>query len=206
MDPAKTRLEAWHEILNGATPSVSAVEIARPSGLVDSDVDLRFGDMVVTRGNAFTLGPNNIADETVPLDEAIPVAKEVVQIEQATYLIEKIPYLEAKPFTDRLPAPAQAMKVNKERVQRAFAAAPKDKKGKRYRPIALAERPVRTSEGERKLAAMTPARLNGLDGLHEKKAGFLIDFSALVTATNFTFGPTTYYVSGDVTLSGLTTI
>jgi hypothetical protein len=202
-DPAKTYLEAWHEIINRAKPLTESGGIRRFDDAVDSDVLLRFGEMLIGQGNAFNLGlefPDGPVGEqqSIPLADAVAVAKEYAEIDGMAFLIERMPFAEAEPFLKRLPEPAQAFKVDKEQLERSFADRSNAKS--RLRPLSITGITSDHKKATRQVAALT-------SGMLKPAPGFLIDFAALITSTNFTFdGATTYYVSGDVNLSGLTTI
>jgi hypothetical protein len=198
-DPAKTYLEAWHEIINRAKPLTQSGGIRRSDDTLDSDILLRFGDMLIGQGNAFNLAALEVPDR--PVGEATADSarrrrgggERVCEIDGMAFLIERIPFAEAEPFLKRLPEPAQAFKVDKEHLKRSFAARSGAKA--RLRPLSIAGITSDHKKSSRQIAALT-------FGTFKPAPGFLIDFAALTTSTNFTFdGATTYYVSGDVNLS-----
>ena len=141
------------------------------------DQDVSWGGMSIGRGKAFDLDePGNTGLEAL-------VRKEYTTIQGRTFLMEKVRVQDIQGALQNLPAYA-SVSLGKSISKTAAIEFPKAPL------LAAVPNPM-------KLAAITPS-----------SKGLVLDYVALGSSvTNFTFqGDTTYFVSSDVNLSGVTTI
>jgi RHS repeat-associated protein len=202
LNSAEVRLEIWTEFLASAEPvkSVSILKsqndrVARQD-MVDpdfSDETLEFGAMRIGQGTAFSLEPESEGS----FREPVPVGKNWVRIVDGNgfrqVLVEKTDYLDIKAELEALPQAAALNKPAKEALQ-----AKAKRAAGRQQLLASLGGPVRkeakNSKEKMRVAAMIPP-----------EKGFVLDYSMVATATNFTFKrDTTYFVSANITLSGTT--
>ncbi|MDB6025338.1 MAG: hypothetical protein JWM68_1561 [Verrucomicrobiales bacterium] len=182
LDPRTTWVEVWTEFFDAPDPSLQR-ETRKGWQKSTTDEFIDFGDMKIVRGTAF--GMNGPADQT----QSIPVAKHWMVQEGRTFLVEEVSYRRCKAPLRRLPLRRQAGL---------------QKKAGSMVGLVSNERklPMRVSAAQRPAEQMRMARLSNV-----KDEGFVIDYSVLQTATNFTFqSDTTYYLSSSVNLRGTTTI
>ncbi|MDX1952064.1 MAG: hypothetical protein SFY81_07750 [Verrucomicrobiota bacterium] len=192
LNPATTRLEVWHQVLENPNPPTTTRVIARNDGSEDIDHSVWFGSMFIGPGKAFTLEQ---AEAPLGMEKGLLVAKEWVGIEGMTFLIESLPIAEAVAELNGLPEPEQARNVDRKAVETQWASM---KKGNRSKPLSLGNVPATKK-------AKTFASINR--GVEPSSPGYLIDYVLLSSATNFTFkGGTTYHVTGEVSLTQTTTI
>jgi hypothetical protein len=179
LDSATTVLEVVTESINPPQPS-----IAESAGPVDPDqplpdVDLDFGVMKMGRGKAFFLGDK-------PGSKAVPVSKQWIETEQRHLLIEEVPVPVFEQELNSLPQAqgASARTSNNKRLASKKRVLPK-----------------------RRLAMKSDKQMT-LAKLETPRPSLVLDYVTLSSsATNYTFqGNTTYYISGLVNLSGVTTI
>ena len=78
LEPASTKLQIWTEFIQAPTPQQTS-GTNQHSGLVDEELD--FGIMKMSRGNAFSIGDENVL---------VPVAKHWSVIQGRTFLIEEV--------------------------------------------------------------------------------------------------------------------
>lgn len=179
LDSKTTKLQVLTEFLSPPTPEITT----RTSGKTDGDTDetLSFGKMQMGAGKAFAIGLGDVPTEK------IPVAKQWRLFDGRTILIEEASVsLLAKQF-DSLPAKKRTAFLWDKKATRQTAAL------KLNLPVRGATKPLKRQMQTAKLS--TPIR------------GLVLDYVLLTSQNNFTFkGDTTYYVSGAVNLSGLTTI
>ena len=152
------------------------------TGLRDEVVD--FGRMKMARGKAFSVG-----DETARA-KSVPVAKQWVVLSGRTFLVEEVPFKLVDAQLQTLTKPKRTAGL-KPRLQG---------KGENIAAALLSMLPKRTASHTRGVV-----RLAKLDT--QKQPGFVLDYSILNGATNFTFkGDSTYFVTNTVNLFGTTTI
>ena len=163
MNPATSLLEMYSEF--HASPTPRRTTVVTPDNLIDETLD--FGQMAIGRGKAFGL--------EAP-EPSIPVVKVWATISERTFLVESIPYPEAKPYLDILQADASTPK----QASAARRMVP-DRKG------LLAMEGMRSRTRVKEVASIRPGRMN-------KDKGFVMDYVTLNTSqTNYTFkGDTTY--------------
>lgn len=197
MNTNTTQLEVWHQVLNNPTATKKTDFLQRASGRRDSDDTVNLGKMSIPRGNAFSMGgPERQLSEGADDRAVIAVAKEWVRIEDANFLIEKIPFCEAVTQLQALPEPPQARLMRRAQKARAVAQQGDSQQVKRVKPFSFAT-DTKRAKGEMLLAhsrSPRPAR------------GFIIDYQVLnTTQTDYVFrGDSTYFVSGVVALYGNT--
>lgn len=193
-NPETTRLEVWHEFFSPPEPKKrkillpTAVPVNARQKMVAPDfIDevLDFGTMLIGAGTAFTIGLEQPADGS--FTQPIPVGKSWMTLEGRKFLVESVEYPAIVSLLEQLPneqpqARVRGSTVNsRTQLARAF---PK-------------ELPVASVSKSKMEFAM----------VSYDEPGVVLDYLLVNTATNFTFkGDTTYYVSGPITLSGLTTI
>ncbi len=178
LDPATTRLQVLTEFLDPPEPVKEQVVVDGQVGLTDEKLD--FGEMKIGRGKAFAIGAE--ANQK----SSVPVVKQWTVLDGRKFLVEEVQYKRIESTLKTLPEKPQA-------------ALPDTKKFQNLASI------------ERKLPALPtgtsdkPIELAQLDIYGQP--GFVLDYSALASSTDFTFqGDTTYFCSGDVNLDGTSTI
>lgn len=199
IDPATARLQAWTFFLEAPEPQIEARALrteedqAKRQALAEpefNDQTLRFGALHVSEGRAFELGLEGDSSRS------IPVGKEWSRSETGdTYLIESIEYSAAKPALDTL------------QIDEARANQPKNQnvvKLSRAQLMAALSKPSLRGQSEKQ--TMQVAKLGTA-----ARRGVVIDWEGLYgppyTYNNFVFAADrTYYIDGQVTLSGVTTL
>jgi RHS repeat-associated protein len=198
LPPESTRLEIFSEFIESPQPAkqfavISAEgDAAKRQQMVDPDLtdeQLAWSEIVMGAGAAFPL------DGAQP-DLGAPVGKSWVSINDPDqgkarqFLIEKIDYGTIKPQLEQLPkAAAQA---GQEKIGAALKS--------RREALMAAATPGSKNRGAQR-AALPPRT--------QPDRGYVIDYSMIVSQTNFTFySDSTYYVSNgaSVYLSGMTTL
>jgi hypothetical protein len=229
IDPLTARLEIWHRVLVKPEARIESRMIQRLDGRADRDDTIHFKGMSITPGFAFHLGA---PDQPIGGDPGIPVAKEWVTIGNLDFLIESVPFPEAEAALNELPPGAHARIIDKERLNRAYAQSrvqpsasitertlvksfpsrtPGEFDSGRKRPVAVAAY-VQGTEATSTLKDSSAASENSFASEEIKipltaLRGFAIDYTALTIQSNYTLkGDTTYWVTGDVNLSGKTTL
>jgi hypothetical protein len=187
-----TRLEIWTEFLDAPVPDKRSVNFKGEDGEDAADEILDFGRMRMGPGKAFSLGddPGNPTPEQV---HAVDVRKAWDVIENRTFLIEAVPYMEARPRLLHLPKPQ--------------ASAAPNLPGKRIPTIANAKRALPASIATTKTPNRT--KLQGLVRIEPQRIqpGFVMDYVEIFGTSNFTFrSDTTYYVQYTANLTGTTTL
>jgi hypothetical protein len=224
IDPAGARLEVWHQVLENPKAESETSWISRLSGNFEQDGTIRFKQMAISSGNAFS-----VDDGTMSKSAGVPVAKEWIDLEGLTFLIEGIPFSEVEEQLGGLPERLEARVIDKERLENALAKLSAEsaiasvsslqasggklaKKKRNSKPVSVASYAVADLKAKTRADVSLKAdRI--LASAAERKSdqitlgkGFVIDFPvSLTTQTNFTFkGDTTYWVSGAVDLYGTT--
>jgi hypothetical protein len=185
LNPVTTRLQVVTEFFNTPDPA----QDANVSAI--TDVSLKFGQMQMIQGKAFTINPTKQPGEPLlslaqQKLQTVPVGKSWVHVNGRTFLIEEVvlqqinAQLSALPLTARLAAPSAASvlcKVSKSRL---------------LPPTHLAQ----TGTNRIQLAQSS----------FNQNPGVVLDYLTLIAnQTNFTFqGDATYYVSGEYNLLGTT--
>jgi hypothetical protein len=182
LDSRTTRLQVLTEFESAPQPSVRTSSLPSGAGDLLTEEYLNFGAMQMVGGKAFVLGEERALG-------GVAVGKQWLDVGGRRVLVEEV----------ALGAVAQALgKLSRSRQASAqpTGAAAKHKymaSAKRQLPE---RKPAKTNQGEMQLAKLeSPAR------------GVVLDYTTVASATNFTFqGDTTYYISGQVNLSGNTTV
>src|SRR5206468_3396605 len=132
LNPKTARLEVWTQFFDGPEPEKSIGAILRNNGDADRDDSLNFGSMQAIGGKSFSLDAETAAGGLEPLRaNGLQNAKEWQVIQGMTFLIESIPYVDAFPLIDALPARAVAWKMNAKSKERLAAIS---QSGKRRKP------------------------------------------------------------------------
>jgi len=188
LDPATTRLEVWTEFTQTPEPELRAAEGAVPES-ADQTVD--FGSMQIGEGRAFVLGEEKMGG--VPMG-GVPVRKRWVKSEQnRTFLIEAVDLPAVAAELEQLPAPPEEASVRPARA------------GSRWQ--ALNALPVKPRNTSAETAMLRPTQDHQLVAAY-RQPGFVVDYQVISANTNnFTFrSDTTYYVTGNYSLGGTTTL
>ncbi len=181
LNPETTRLQVLTEFFEPPVPQKQT----RLHNGIPSDIVLDFGLMRVGVGKAFT-----IEQEQLGLPGRIPVDKQWIKLDgDRDFLIEEVDYKEAEPQLQALPLPEQANAGERTNAVRRMAGL----------KLQLPRRETAQKTTKDELLQMA--------SLPDVKEGFIIDYSILESTTNFTFqADTTYYVTNNVFLEGVTTI
>jgi hypothetical protein len=198
LNPLTSKLEVWTQILESPEPVKEIVRVPRTNGEED-DEHLDFGMMKIGAGKAFSIRRmegNEIWDE----QSSRAITKSWQAIEGAKFLIETVPYQEAKPDLDRLEAPDRQAKIDREAVQRLLA---KQHSSKPKLPVSLAslaQHKQQNSTTERKLA-----RIKRSIKEFAYDNAFVLDYLTINGSLGaYTLkADTTYFVSGAVYVSSL---
>ncbi len=178
LDPTTTHLQVLTEFLDPPEPAKEQVVVDGQAGLTDEKLD--FGVTKIGRGKAFTIGAE--ANQK----SGVPVVKQWTVLSGRRFLVESVQYNRIENLLKLLPEKPQASLPdttkfqNVASIERKLPALPT---GKSDKPVEVAQLDI------------------------YGQPGFVLDYTALASSTNFTFkGDTTYYCSGDVYLDGTTTI
>jgi hypothetical protein len=202
-------LQWWTEFFNPPLPSKTQVTLADSS---EDDSVLDFGAMQMTRGSAYLVGGDNA------VAAKIPVTKQWTVIEGRTFLVEEVPFAAVASRLQGLPPHTASIQKSSSSL---FAGRPSA-----VVPLPRIPResgrtgPAPTSAQSKSLSAagkmgLPPLRLpkHGTESIgvaateRRGEPGFAIDYDLHGSFTNYTFqSDTTYYISGTVNLSGVTTI
>ena len=192
------KLEVWTQILQSPAAHIKTEKIpGRRAGDADQDHQISYDNMAFAKGTAFQLD-NLLPGQSEKLAQ-IRVAKELAEFpaENLSFLIEAIPFLEAKSQIDTLPVEEARLKPAKDLLERAVV---KNTTGKRARPNSLLAQAHPKGPKNRAMASLSNTSF-------KDKPGFVMDYSILTSSAGFTFkGDTTYYINGNVNLTGTTTI
>jgi len=193
--PDKTKLEVWTEFLEAPEPQKHNRTIKRPQGGDESDDDLEFGISRIGSGKAFVIPAENPIDMRALAETPIAKAWHIDAIEGKRFLIESVPYLELKNDLDRLPAP----EVRRREFRPSLLLARANGQP-RLRPLS-----VRTAA---RTADRSTLRMAALDANYrDTRLGLALDYVTVLTQAGLTLkGDTTYFVNGDVYLSGVTVL
>ena len=179
---ANARLQVLTEFFDPPQPTVTTTALAQQAGIALANENLDFGVMKMVPGRAFLVGSNLSAGN-------VPVAKQWVQVGGRQILVEEVPVAALAAELETLPLPQGASAKTGTAVRLAashhWQLPPPH--------LVQAEKPQQF----KRMAAATPL-----------KHGLVLDYQTVNTSlTNYTFqGDTTYYVSGEVNLSGTNNI
>ncbi len=203
-DKIWTRVEVWSVV--DAPEPVRKTALAKPeertlpvadAGM--SDETLEWGSLRIGPGRAFMLGDQ----DNVEIGETI-VAKNLIDLEQTRFLVEKVDYVDIEDESRGLPVAAAKAEDGKAQANlrhptrdKALLAAVQESKRRRSKQEARAIPAVITPPGLR-TAAVRPSR---------EEPGLVLDYQVVNVNTNgMVFQrDTTYFVVGNYTLSGTTT-
>jgi hypothetical protein len=176
IDPKTCRLEVWTEFFDPPVPRKTG-SLQDHAGLKLPNENLDFGAVHIGSGKAF-----------LSVDENSPqlVSKSFVNIQNRTFLIESVGLDYARPALAKLPPRQAAIQKKPQKFLMAQVKA-----------------------GNQPLPSRNPAQLKNkavlTAKLQQARPSYTIDFETLITTTNMTFANSTYYISGAVNLSGVTT-
>ena len=181
MDPATTRLILMTEFVSPVQPIIETAATGARSGAIP-DQRLDFGEMKMGPGKAFTVG------EDEPAQQRFSVSKEWTVIDGRSILIEQVSVAEVARELEKISASKPRTAMNSSGGSKLHVVSAKR----------LLPQPKRAPQDKREMK---------LAKLENPVRGFLLDYSILSGATNFTFkGDTTYFVANTVNLYGTTTI
>ncbi len=178
LDPATTKIQVLTEFLDPPEPVKEQVVVDGQTGLTD-ERRLDFGEMTLGKGPAFALGAAN-------QKSGVPVMKQWTVLNGRQFLVESVQYNRIENSLKTLP----------EKPQAALPDTPK------FQNVASVERKLPSLPTKKSEKPIEVAQLDIY-----AQPGFVLDYEALTSQTNFTFkGDSTYFCSGDVYLDGTTTI
>ena len=189
-NPKTTWLEVWTEFIDAPQP-IKHQQLRK--GWKKSKVEklLDFGAMKISDGTAFGLGAVPDKYEGIPVKKhwmQFSETNQFNQVTQRTFLIEELSYRAAAPKMRMLPDAQHAAVQPRNNPTIGIVS------NKRLLPERLASNSK--SDQRIQVASLMPA-----------EPGFVVDYAILSAETDFTFkGDTTYYVSGNINLDGVTTI
>lgn len=180
LDPASTRLVVMTEFLNPPQPAVrQALSKEDGAGIEIEDETLDFGSLQIGVGNGFPLG-------TETRGANLKVFKQWAELEGRRFLLEQVPVKALFKAIDSLPRKEGASLQSNTSAIRFTA-----RSGRLPLP-----QPRKADSSAMELASRW---------VPEKS--YVLDYATVVSTNNFVFrGDTSYYVSGNVTLGGSTTI
>lgn len=202
INPKTARIEVWHQILSKPEAQIERSSIQRRNGGADEDHTVHFKQMSIIPGSAYSLGE---PEARLAADGQMPVTKQWISVEGIDFLIEAIPFQEAEEDLKLLPAVPEAHVIERKQLEEAFAQQQNSRVGSvRVKPVSVA------SWKSRQLPKQSPIVLASLSSppISLKGPGLVIDYTTYNTSqTNHTFqSDTTYWITGDVGLYGLTTV
>jgi hypothetical protein len=186
LDVQTSKIQLLTEFFNTLPPQ-QALSSANPSQPDLTDDTLTFGKLTMGHGHAFIVPSSATQTNT---KAGLPVYKSWMQIQGHTFLIEQLSYPKLSQDLNALPAAANnSGAMNRNSGGKSFAL------GKRVIPPS---HPIQADTNTILLASA--------DSLQSK--GVVLDYTTIISGeTNFTFqGDTTYYINGEYSLSGTTTI
>ena len=193
LNPATTRLGVLTEFVNPPQPATQTRVLTQSDGTEAVDETLDFGVMQVGSGRAFLLGPSGAGP-------GITVSKQWLKLEGRDFLVEEIPVPALLKAIESLPKNQGAsLKSRGRTVQLAQGRAALPLVPSSLTTSALWSLPApKAAKADTNLMHLAKARL--------PERGLLLDYYFTMISTNsFTFqSDTTYYVSGNVSLSGTT--
>jgi hypothetical protein len=212
-DPATTRLEVWTEFQDSSeptvemrtywqTPSLSGLKNTNPEVF---DEELSFGAMRTGPGKAFAVEKDKM-DGT----ELIPVIKRWQKSDGRTFLVESVWFSGVQASLEALPAAAESKEgasLNPQPTDRIVLPATRSLLAQ-YSPMPVA-RPEVQAFYHRDVPKNPIKSVETLasNANPSRSKGFVLDYTLLAAATNFTFrGDMTYYVTNSVILRGTNTI
>lgn len=218
LDNCWTRLEVW-SVVAAPEPTSREPRLAKPeeallpmldAGL--SDETVRWGALRLGPGRAFTLG----REERTDLDGEFVVAKDLVDVEQTRFLVEKVDYVDVEEELQKLPvAAAKAGAANQGQAgvghasrREALVAALRQDRDRRAQQRAQAL-PAGPQKPAFQIAALRSNGASPGSGVDPgREPGFVFDYQLVNANTNGTIfkKDTTYFVTGSYSCSGVTTI
>ena len=181
---ANARLQSLTEFFNPPTPAQSSGPVSLRDGLADST--LRFGSTTFARGRAFLIGTNPTNPRLPEVSSQTPVYKNWVQVQGRTFLVEEVPYWRISSQLQTLPAISQAQSSNT-----YLRMVSKNRLLPPARMVQIGTNTVKLAKAD-----------------WRQKPGVVWDYTTINSSqTNYVFqGDTTYYVSGEYSLYGVTTL
>ena len=179
LNPDTTRLEVLTEFFSPPQPTIQSSELSVQAGLALTDQSLGFGAMQMVPGRAFLLG-NDAANA------GAQVSKQWLLMDGRQFLVEEVPVDAIADGLAKLPLTA----MNSGSAKTLHTAA-------KHRVLP-----------PQRLAVNNAAKTMMLAKAKFPAQGFVLDYQTINSSlTNYTFqGDTTYYISGNVNLSGTNTV
>jgi len=205
MDPANARLAVITEFFDPPEPQIDRLDL-------NGGVDLTFGSMKMALGRAFALDGEGcgVAGET-PFD-SVCVEKSWEKLDGRQCLVEWVELKAIAPWLEKLPLPGETrlekMKSGTRRVALNAGSSGEATRSQRQETREPSRESSRRALASSEFVMGPEAEPWRAGSVVAQKAepGVAIDYTLLVTATNFTFkADTTYYVHNSVTLSGTNT-
>lgn len=234
INPEMARIEVWHQVLTKPDAAVESAWLRRLSNDADQDHTVHLNKMVIGPGNAFSIGaPESrlgrdggipVAKEWTTIDGLDFLIERVPFLEAEEELKALADPLEAR-VIDKARLDDAFTKMKRKEKGESVASVPGHDLVKlnlpsdilkRTRPLSVAayapsRKPNESGRDLPKPSGQVLAHANSAarsaDPFTSLK-GFLIDFSVLLTGqSDYTLrGDTTYWVTGDVSLSGKTVL
>ena len=179
---ANARLQVLTEFFDPPQPTVTTTKLPNQAGIALTNENLDFGVMKMVPGRAFLVGSNSSAGN-------VQVAKQWVQVGGRQILVEEVPVAALAAELETLPLPQGASTKTGTTVHLVAS---------HHWQLPLPHLVQAEKPGQfKRMAAATPL-----------KQGLVLDYQTVNTSlTNYTFqGDTTYYISGEVDLSGTNNI
>ena len=182
LNPNTARLQVLTEFFDPPQPAVRTKVLPKQAGITLNDDDLDFGVMKMTPGRAFLLGSD-------AHEGGAAVGKSWVKLEGRQFLVEEVPVNALADELGQLPVPQQASAKSGIKGSRRLAS------NKRQLP---AQRMPETNPGNQSIKMAQAGIPSG---------GLVLDYVTInANQANYVFqGDTTYYISGNVYLSGTST-
>ena len=179
---ANARLQVLTEFFDPPRPAVTTTKLPNQAGIALINENLDFGVMKMVPGRAFLVGNNSSAGN-------VQVAKQWVQVANRQILVEEVPVSALAAELETLPLPQGASAKTGTTVHLVAS------HHWQLPPPHLVQA-EKSGQFKRMAAATSP------------KQGLVLDYQTVnANLTNYTFqGDTTYYISGEVDLSGTNTL
>lgn len=178
LNSSSTVLQALTEFISPPTPVVSTEPTFVEGGFQLQDRTLQFGTMKIGHGRAFLMGNDS---------QSASVTKEWLTLDGRQFLVEEVPVAQIAGQLQTLPsAQSASLKTTPNSVLNVVSS----------RRLLPPQPLARVGTNQMKVAAIPL-----------KNRGFVLDYTTINTSqTNYVFqGDTTYYISGNVVLTGTNT-
>ena len=219
--PATAELVVLTEFFDPPAPGRETRSVVRAASGALADERLVFGAMSLEAGHAFAVPEKSPAKPATAADDfareagAVRVFKRWAEREGRPFLIETVPYPDLAPLLAQLPVPGQARAGALKSRLRRVASLPEPRRAVREAREARAEAPRQSLLVGRDSVAPSlpaPAGRSLAAGVNpaasaSSVSGVVLDYALLASQADFTFrADTTYSVTGQVDLTGTTTL